>query len=135
MESWEKGNELDLEDIIKEFRIPQPEEDAPQTVLSERIPDPDPDEDVLVWDGKAAKAKSPVKQDTVRLDAIPREIKKQPNITEDTIAFGQVGKTAEDTVAFVPIDDEDEDEDVSIFIPPEKPKTAHPAAPGSGSTR
>lgn len=122
MEQWEKDPELNLEDIIKEFCIP--EESAPETVISK---EEDPDADVVVWDGKpiTREKKSPaIPQDTVRLDAITREIKKQETVRLDEITkeAKKQESTTQSTIAFTPVHT-DEDEDVTVFIPQEAPKT------------
>ncbi len=118
MEPWEQeDSELNIEDILKEFGSAEPEPEETVT--------PEPEEDVVVWDGKpvARENVSPaMPQDTVRLNDITRAVKAQVSVTEETVAFTPAGQGAtEQTVAFTPIGEQEPEE--PVFIPPEEPKT------------
>ena len=109
MDQWKKDtSELDIEDILKEFGTSQPEETPEQvTPASEEAAD----EDVVVWDGKPVqreKVPPAMPQDTVRLNDITREVKKQTAAMEQTIAFTPVKAEVQEEPA---------------FIPPQEPKT------------
>lgn len=107
MELWEKNTgDLNLDDILKEFASSQPEADAPEALPVQE------DEDVLVWDGKPVQREHippAMPQDTVRLNDITREVKKQTTVTDETIAF-------------TPVHQKDVPQE-PVFIPPEAPKT------------
>lgn len=111
MEQWKKNTaDLDLEDIMKEFGSSEPEQDAPQAQVP--VPENDPDEDVVVWDGKPThnKRTPPVMpRDTVRLNDITREVKKKTAVSTDTVAFTPVKS--------------DPEPEKPVFTPPEEPKT------------
>lgn len=111
MEQWkENTGDLNLEDILKEFGSSQPDENAPETVIPVQMDDPD--EDVVVWDGKPIhKEKTPpaIPGDTVRLNEITREVKKQTAASDQTISFTPV-KAEEEPPA-------------PVFIPPQEPET------------
>ena len=107
MEQWEKNTgDLNLDDILKEFGSSRQDMNAPET------PPVQEDEDVLVWDGKPVQREHippAMPQDTVRLNDITREVKRQT-------------KVADETIAFTPVQQEDEPQE-PMFIPPEAPKT------------
>ena len=88
MEQWEKNTgDLNLDDILKEFGSSQENSDAPEALPLQE------DEDVLVWDGKPVQREHvppAMPQDTVRLNEITREVKKQTQVTDQTIAFTPV---------------------------------------------
>lgn len=109
MEQWEKDpSELNIDDILKEFGSDRPDNDA-----SQEPPETDLlDEDVLVWDGKPVqreKVPPAMPQDTVRLTDITREVKKQTEISDETIPF-------------TPVSQEEATQE-PVYIPPEEPKT------------
>ena len=96
MNEWEKENsELNIEDILKEFRNAPPAE---------------PEEDVRIWGEEPAETpvNKEVPRDTVRLDEITRVIKSKTAVSEDTIAFTPVGQ---------------EEEEEYVFTPPAEPET------------
>ena len=107
MEQWEKNTgDLNLDDILKEFGSSQPEEDAPETLS---VPE---DEDVLVWDGKPVQREHvppAMPQDTVRLNEITKEVRKQTAVSDKTIAFTPVRQP--------------EEPEQPVYIPPQEPKT------------
>ncbi|MBE6947299.1 MAG: hypothetical protein E7454_03510 [Ruminococcaceae bacterium] len=114
MNQWEQENpELNIEDILEEFGTHAPEEPEqlqPQEQEPAEKPE-EPDEDVVVWDGKPIQReqKQPaIPQDTVRIRDITRELKKHQVKSDDTIAFTPVGQ---------------EEEAPAVLIPPEEPKT------------
>lgn len=100
MNEWEKENsELNIEDILKEFGKTEP------------APEPqEPEEDILLWGEESPKApvSTAVPQDTVRLDDITKVIKSKTSVSEDTIAFTPIGE---------------EEEEEYIFTPPADPET------------
>ena len=90
MNEWEKENsELNIEDILKEFQNATPEE---------------PEEDVRIWGEEPAETpvNKEVPRDTVRLDDITRVIKSKTGVSEDTIAFTPVGQEEEEEYVFTP---------------------------------
>lgn len=107
MEQWEKNTgDLNLDDILKEFGSSQEDSDAPEALPLQE------DEDVLVWDGKPVQREHvppAMPQDTVRLNDITREVKKQTAASDETIAFS-------------PVMQEEEPEEVE-YIPPQEEKT------------
>ena len=107
MEQWEQNTgDLNLDDILKEFGSAEPEEDAPEA-LSAQV-----DEDVLVWDGKPVQRENvppAIPEDTVRLNDITREVQKQTEVTDETIAFTPV--------------EQDEQPEEPAYIPPQEPET------------
>lgn len=107
MEQWEKNTgDLNLDDILKEFGSSQQDTDAPDALPMQE------DEDVLVWDGKPVQREHvppAMPQDTVRLNDITREVKKQTEVTDETIAFTPVRQQ--------------EAPQEPAFVPPEEPKT------------
>ena len=107
MEQWEKNTgDLNLDDILKEFGSSQQDTDAPDALPAQE------DEDVLVWDGKPVQREHvppAMPQDTVRLNDITREVKKQTEVTDETIAFTPVRQQ--------------EAPQEPAFVPPEEPKT------------
>lgn len=107
MEQWEKNTgDLNLDDILKEFGSSQENADAPEALPVQE------DEDVLVWDGKPVQREHvppAMPQDTVRLNDITREVKKQTAVSDETIAFSPVGQEKEPEEA--------------AFIPPQEKKT------------
>lgn len=107
MEQWEKNTgDLNLDDILKEFGSSQENADAPEALPVQE------DEDVLVWDGKPVQREHvppAMPQDTVRLNDITREVKKQTAVSDETIAFS-------------PVAQENEPEEPE-FIPPQEEKT------------
>lgn len=111
MEQWkENTGDLNLEDILKEFGSSQPDEDAPETAAP--VQTEDPDEDVVVWDGKpihTEKTPPAIPGDTVRLNNITREVKKQIAVSDQTISFTPVK--------------EEEEPPAPVYIPPQEPKT------------
>ena len=106
MENWEKDtSDLNIDDILKEFGSSQPEEPA-------EVPPVDPEEDVVVWDGKPIQRDEippAIPEDTVRLNDITKVIKEKMAVTDETIPFTPVGGES------VP--------EEPVFIPPEEPKT------------
>ena len=137
MEQWEKNtSDLNIDDILKEFGSSQEETDAPEELLCQE------DEDVVVWDGKPVqreKIPPAMPQDTVRLNDITKQVRKQTAATDktvafvpveqDTVAFNPVGQdtvtfqpVGEDTIAFTPVGQEQEPEE-PMFIPPQEEKT------------
>ena len=117
MEQWEKNTgDLNLDDILKEFGSSQEETDAPEALCQLD------DEDVLVWDGKPVqrdKIPPAMPQDTVRLNDITRQVRKQTAASEETIAFSPV---SQETIAFTPVEQAEEPEE-PVFIPPQEEKT------------
>lgn len=117
MEQWEKNTgDLNLDDILKEFGSSQEETDAPEALYQLD------DEDVLVWDGKPVqrdKIPPAMPQDTVRLNDITRQVRKQTATSEETIAFSPV---SQETIAFTPVEQAEEPEE-PVFIPPQEEKT------------
>lgn len=107
MEQWEKNTgDLNLDDILKEFGSSQPEEDAPQTLPAAE------DEDVLLWDGKTVQREHvppAMPQDTVRLNEITKEVRKQTAVSEETMKFTPVGQP--------------EEPEQPAYVPPQEPKT------------
>ena len=107
MEQWEKNTgDLNLDDILKEFGSSQEETDAPEALSQQE------DEDVLVWDGKPVqreKIPPAMPQDTVRLNDITKQIRKQTAVSQETIPF-------------TPVNQEEEQEEPA-FIPPQEGKT------------
>lgn len=137
MEQWEKNtSDLNIDDILKEFGSSQEETDAPEELLCQE------DEDVVVWDGKPVqreKIPPAMPQDTVRLNDITKQVRKQTAATDktvafapveqDTVAFNPVGQdtvafqpVGEETIAFTPVGQEQEPEE-PMFIPPQEEKT------------
>lgn len=100
MEQWEKNTgDLNLDDILKEFGSSQENSDAPEALPLQE------DEDVLVWDGKPVQREHvppAMPQDTVRLNEITREVKKQTQVTDQTIAFTPVQQETSREPAPVP---------------------------------
>ena len=117
MEQWEKNTgDLNLDDILKEFGSSQEDLDAPEALSQQE------DEDVLVWDGKPVQREHvppAMPQDTVRLNDITKQIRKQTAVSEETIGFSPV---SQETVAFTPVGQEEEPE-APVFIPPQEKKT------------
>ena len=107
MEQWEKNTgDLNLDDILKEFGSSRQDTDAPDALPMQE------DEDVLVWDGKPVQREHippAMPQDTVRLNDITREVRKQTSVSDETIAF-------------TPVQQKDAPQE-PVFIPPEEPKT------------
>jgi len=107
MEQWEKNTgDLNLDDILKEFGSSQEDSDAPEALPMQE------DEDVLVCDGKPVQREHvppAMPQDTVRLNDITREVKKQTAVSDETIAFTPVGQ--------------EEEQEEPAFIPPQEEKT------------
>ena len=129
MEPVGKDNEnLDLEDILREFGGSAADDDAP--AADTPAVQADPDEDVVVWDGKPVQRenKAPaMPQDTVRLDAITKTVKEQKAVSDRTITFKPV---TDETIPFKPVTDQTvtfkpvkitEDEEPE-YIPPQKPQ-------------
>lgn len=84
MEDKEKQlDDLDLEDILKEFHDEQQEA-------------PDDEEDILIWDGdlsRFSQENGEATEDTVRLDVITRAVRQSGNaVSDETIAFTPVGQ-------------------------------------------
>lgn len=117
MEQWEKNTgDLNLDDILKEFGSSQEETDAPEALSGQE------DEDVLVWDGKPVKRdKVPpaIPQDTVRLNDITKQVRKQTAVSEETIPFTPV---SDGTIPFTPVGQQEEPEEPA-FIAPQEEKT------------
>ena len=117
MEQWEKNTgDLNLDDILKEFGSSQEETDAPEALCQLD------DEDVLVWDGKPVqrdKIPPAMPQDTVRLNDITRQVRKQTAASEETITFSPV---SQETIAFTPVEQAEEPEE-PVFVPPQEEKT------------
>ena len=107
MEQWEKNTgDLNLDDILKEFGSSQQDENAPEALPMED------DEDVLVWDGKPVQREHvppAMPQDTVRLNEITKEVRKQTAVSDATIAFTPV--------------EQPEEPEQPAYIPPQEPKT------------
>ncbi len=107
MEQWEKNTgDLNLDDILKEFSSSRQDMDAPGALSVQE------DEDVLVWDGKPVQREHvppAMPQDTVRLNDITREVKKQTQVSDQTIAF-------------TPVQQKEATQE-PVYIPPEVPKT------------
>ena len=87
--------EFSLEDILLEFGEPRAEQ-------------PEPEEDILIWNGKMpekSKNEPAVPSDTLRLDEITRAIRQQLEepTPEQTQRFGPV---AEETIRFAPVPEE-----------------------------
>ena len=116
MEQWEKNTgDLNIDDILKEFGSSQQEENAPQTLPAQD------DEDVLVWDGKPVRReKTPpaIPQDTVRLNEITKEVRKQQPTTQQTVAFTPVSG---DTMPFKPVESNSQPQEPA-FVPPQEEK-------------
>ncbi len=118
MDEKEKIEDLNFEDIMKEFG------------------GNDPDDDVVVWDGRSPLKKKDKISDTVPLGEVSEAIREHEKASvtddtavfaslDDTVAFKPVGDTVafkpvEDTVAFSPVGVQEEEED---FVMPQ------PAAP------
>lgn len=107
MEQWgQNTGDLNLDDILKEFGSSQENTNAPEALSVQE------DEDVLVWDGKPVQREHvppAMPQDTVRLNEITKEVRKQTGACDETIAFTPVGQP-------------DEPEQPA-YIPPQEPKT------------
>ena len=107
MEQWEQNtDDLNLDDILKEFGSSQPEEDAPEAFPAGE------DEDVLVWDGKPVQREHvppAMPQDTVRLNEVTKEVRKQAAVSEETIKFTPVAQS--------------EEPEQPVYIPPQETKT------------
>lgn len=93
MDEKEKLEDLNFEDIMKEFG------------------GKDPDDDVVVWDGSSPLKKDKT-SDTVPLDEISKAVREheKASAVEDTAAFAPIDDTVtfkpvEDTVAFKPVED------------------------------
>lgn len=114
MEQWERNTgDLNLDDILKEFGSSQPQEDAPQVIPEpEEKPEQEEKEDVRVWDGNPVPQENvppAMPQDTVRLNDITKEIKKQKSVSDATIAFTPVNQP--------------EEPPTPVYIPAQEPKT------------
>lgn len=119
MEQLGNDNEkLDIEDILKEFGSAAAD-DAPEADISGL--EDDLDEDVVVWTGKGeerATQTTAMPRDTVRLDEITRQVKKQPPVTDQTVVFKPV---ADDTMVFKPVSDQ-----TVAFTPVKEPEPEEP---------
>lgn len=129
MEPFEKDDEkLDIEDILREFGSSAEDLTAPETDIS--VTEEDPDADVVVWDGKPVQTeqKTPTApQDTVRLDVITKEVKRQPAVSEQTVTFKPVTDATvtfkpvtDQTIAFKPVQEPEYEE--PEYIPPQIPQ-------------
>jgi len=99
-EKEKKLNEFDLDDILKEFA-------GDTKDISEEV------EDILIWDGilpSKTETTHTVISDTVRLDEISKAVKQQEEAVTD------------ETVAFTPVGQEPEQEDIFTPPVPEQPK-------------
>ena len=98
------NEKLNIEDILKEFGGSAADNDIPADEIF--VADDDPDEDVVVWDGKPAPRESgtpAMPQETIRLEQITKEVKQQVPVSDETVAFTPV---TEQTVVFKPVTDE-----------------------------
>lgn len=129
MEPFEKDDEkLDIEDILREFGSSAEDLTAPETDIS--VTEEDLDADVVVWDGKPVQTeqKTPTApQDTVRLDVITKEAKRQPAVSEQTVTFKPVTDATvtfkpvtDQTIAFKPVQEPEYEE--PEYIPPQIPQ-------------
>ena len=121
MEQWkQEDEELDLDDILKEFSGSEPDET--EGIL--------PDEDITLWASELTQEESasivtsddtvafkPVSDDTVAFKPVSDDTVVFKPVNDDTVAFKPVN---DDTIAFKPVNGEDYPDD---FPPPEKPKT------------
>ena len=126
MDEKRNTGEFSLEDILKEFG-------------DENIPPQEEQEDVLIWDGsipETVSSESPFPQDTVRLDEITKAVRQQSADLEQTVAFTPVGQEEEELPVMPvqeppkaePYSDEWEPEyeqPIHDYIPPE-PIVYHP---------
>lgn len=94
--------EFDLEDILKEF-APDPAEQPPQP---ESGPAPEPETEPMP-EPETEPAGEKVTRDTVRLDEISKAVRQATAVTDDTIAYTPVGQA------------EEEEEEPQIILPPE----------------
>ena len=121
----EKDSAFSLEDILKEF-----------------APDPskpfEPEEDVLIWDGKIPSIidHSPAfASDTIRMDEITRAVRQmsEQSDVEQTVRFEPVSEetvrfkpVSEQTVRFTPVEGGEEAPAPLIYQPAEQPPRAEP---------
>lgn len=119
MEDKEKQlDDLELEDILKEFRSEQQSEE---------------EEDILIWDGDLSQLThedGKVTGDTVRLDVITAVVRKEEKkVSDETIAFTPVGAEEPDDLPVIPQKPEVEpyseewepeyEQPIGEYIPPE----------------
>jgi len=122
----------DLEDLLREFGDMPEESEEPEEPAQPQ----EPEEDILIWKGTDEKHEDilqepleeelpeadPISQDTVRLEDITREVKRNISASDDTIAFTPVGGDLEyelDEEPYIPPVQEPETEPYSEEWEPE----------------